>query len=686
MKKILYLSLAIAAMLATGCNKEKNGFDVSGTVGSLSDKDKGYLGFSVTLPSGYATKATGDNYGDFNDGTADAANVEDILLVLFSGANDADAKLCSAYNLSDYRNSFANNDRDQITVSSQKIIAEIAKSTLIGEVNYAFVIINDHQFYDVAPSQLPGANFTTLFANKGGNFFTSRTASKEPYVHEPMANETTGAVELTGKTFSEFSKLLVDESGRDYGHTSFMMTNATYGDKAPAASYDGTIRTLVDVTPNIYASRELAEANPAAVINVERLLAKVQVNWNASAITKLQNNEDIPVEIVSWDLDNVNTVTYLAKQFEASWVPYGSYSGAAYNSAPAANKFRFMEKEVIDDSNVPEITAPTKVAPAYRTHWAVDPNYSGAANSQKYALYTKALEADIAEERGNGGIYYCPENTFDVTNMTDKNTTRLVVKAKLNGGKSFYTVTEDASVIYQNYGDAGIAYAGSIQEYIYSAIGNRKVIRTWVADQFNSTQEVNKLIKIDLVQAYKTEEGKLVATAAGNTLVPGQRVVVMSLNNDHLGTLDPSEFKVSKEAAVAAAAAPVATTQDYLANEYHFYYYAGGVSYYQALIKHFGDYETNWQSVDGMVNKTTEANGVYVGVTGYIVTDPEARYLGRYGMVRNNWYNITLEGVRNVGSAVVPDLPGRPDDSVHNYIAVKINIMPWVMRVQSVIL
>lgn len=678
MKKILYLSLAIAAMLATGCNKEKNGFDVSGTVGSLSDKDKGYLGFSVTLPSGYATKATGDNYGDFNDGTADAANVEDILLVLFSGENEADAKLCSAYNLSDYRNSFVNNDRDQITVSSSKIIAEIAKSTLIGEVNYAFVIINDHQFYEVAESKMAGATFTTLFANKGGNFTTSRTPSPQPYVNEPMANETTATTELTAMKFADFSKLLVDESGRDYGHTSFMMTNATYGDKAPSASYGGAIRTLVDVTPNIYASKELAEANPAAVINVERLLSKVQVNWDASAITKLQNNAAIPVEIVSWDLDNVNTVTYLAKQFEKTWVPFGSYNLPAYNSAAQTGKFRFMESAVIDNA--------TGVAPAYRTHWAVDPNYTGAGDTQTYALYSKALEADIAEERGNGGIYYCPENTFDVTNMTDKNTTRLVVKAKLNGGKSFYTVTEDASVIYQNYGDAGIDYAGSIQEYIYSAIGNRKVIRTWVADQFNSTQAVNKLIKIDLVQAYKTEEGKLVPTAAGNTLVPGQRVVVMSLNNDYLGTLDPSEFKVSKDAAVAAAAAPVATTQDYLGNEYHFYYYAGGVSYYQALIKHFGDYETNWESVDGMVNKTTETNGVYVGVTGSIVADPELRYLGRYGMVRNNWYNITLEGVRNVGSAVVPDLPGRPDDSVHNYIAVKINIMPWVMRVQSVIL
>lgn len=675
MKKFFYLSLAAAAMLAVGCDKATT--DSTDPINSLTDKDKGYIGLTVNLPSGYATKAIGDHYGDFNDGTADAANVEDILLVLFSGENEADAKLCSAYNLSDYRNTFTNNSRDQITVSSSKIIAEIAKSTLVGEVNYAFVIINDHQFYEVAESKMAGATFTTLFANKGGNFKTERTPSAEPYVDVPMVNETTATKELTTMTFAEFSKLLVDESGRDYGHTSFMMTNATYGDKAPKASYDGAIRTLVDVTPNIYASKELAEANPAAVINVERLLAKVQVNWNASNITKLQNNEDIPVEIVSWDLDNVNTVTYLAKQFEKTWVPYGSYSDAVFNAETTGN-FRFMESDVIDNAS--------GVAPAYRTHWAVDPNYTGAGNTQKYALYTKALKDDIAEERGNGGVYYCPENTFDVTNMTDKNTTRLVVKAKLNGGKNFYTVTEDASVIYQNYGDAGIDYAGSIQEYIYSAIGNRKVIRTWVADQFNNTQAVNKLIKIDLVQAYMTGEGKLVPTAAGNTLVPGQRVVVMSLNEDYLGTLAASEFKVSKDAAVAAAAAPVATTQDYLANEYHFYYYAGGVSYYQALIKHFGNYETNWESVDGMVNKTTETNGVYVGVTGSIVTDPEARYLGRYGMVRNNWYNITLEGVRNVGSAVVPDLPGRPDDSVHNYIAVKINIMPWVMRVQGVIL
>ena len=666
MKKLFYLSLAAVAMLATACNKENGGTINSGA--SFGD-DKGYLAFSINLPSAPVTKA----YGDFDNGTADAANVEDILLVLFSGTDEATSKLCSAVNLSDYRNSFTNNTYDQITVSSSRIIAEVAKSTLIGEVNFAFVIINDHQFYEVAKTEIPGANFTTLFANKGGNFKTSNVASAVVGTGTPMANETTGVTELTGMTFAEFSKLLVDESGRDYAHTSFMMTNATYGDLAPAADYStGTIRTLVDVTGNIYGSRSMAETSPAATVHVERLLSKVRVNWDASAITSLLNNSSIPVEIEAWDLDNVNTVTYLAKQFSKTWVPYGSYASAAFDAA-SGSRFRTMESNVID----------LDAAPAYRTHWAIDPNYTG--DTQKYTLFTRALENDIQDKRGNGAIYYCPENTFDVTNMTDMNTTRLVVKAKLNGGNDFYTVAQDVAKIYQN---SPTAAAGSIQEYIYAAIGNRMVVRTWGNENFATPLDIKDLIKIDLVQAYMTPDEHLVAEPAGNTLVPGQRVVVMTLNTTYLHSLPSSAFKTGKNATTAEAefAGDPSLTQQYLANEYHFYYYPGGHSYYQALIKHFGNSETNWQAVDGMVNKTVETNGVYVGTGASIVADPEARYLGRYGMVRNNWYEITLDGVRNVGSPVVPELPGKPDDLVHNYIAVKINILPWVMRVQNVTL
>ncbi|MCQ2185427.1 MAG: fimbria major subunit [Bacteroidales bacterium] len=641
MKKILYLSLAIAAMMAVGCNKNvaKNDPFV------LPEGEKAYLALGIDLPSATATKADGDqsgnNYGQYNDGTADAANVEDIILVLFGGENEAAAELKSAYNLSEYRNTFAPNPYDQVTVSSSKIIAEIAKSTLgSGEV-YAFLILNDHGFYEIEG--------TDLFATASGYFTKGASAADGS-----MTNATTGKVKLTGMPFAEFQKVLIDEGNRNYAETSFMMTNATY-------VKNGNVATLVPVLANLYTSRAAAEQNPAATINVERVLAKVQVTWaNDLKITNTgaTESERLPIEVTAWDLDNVNTIAYISKNFKSTWKSYGSYNLAAAASAPVEGKSR-----MVDSKGIESLTGPS-----FRTHWAIDPNYD-KTEAVEYTLFTRANQDNIAIERKKDAIYYCPENTFNVEYMTDNNTTRLVIKTKLNEGKDFYTVTENATVLYQN--DVENAGEDSIQEYIYAALGNKKEIRTWM-ETYSLTGTVKALVDIKLTQAYMTVDGDLTAIADGNTLVPGQHVVTFTVKS------------TVAEAAKTAFADLATENNAYFAKSYKFYYYKSGVAFYQALIKHFGDIETNWEQKDGMVNETlNEYNtGVYSGGK----PTPEERYLGRYGIVRNNWYNINVTGIRNIGSSVVPSLPGKPDDTVENYIAIQINIMPWVMRPQDVIL
>lgn len=635
MKKFFFIALAAASMMAVGCNKE-----VAKSEGPvLPEGEKGFLSFGINLPSGAgATKAEGTGYGDYNDGTADAANVEDIILALFGGANEATAELKSAYNLSEYRNTFATNPYDQVTVSSSKIIAEVAKSTLGNQNVYAFLILNDHGFYEIEG--------TDLYATASG-YFTKGISNPDG----SMTNATVGKVKLTDMAFSEFEKVLIDEGNRNYGETSFMMTNATY-------VKDDNVATLVPVTANIYASRAAAEQNPAATINVERVLAKVQVTWAADlkiTNTGATDAERLPIEVTAWDLDNVNTVAYISKNFNSTWKSYGSYNLAPAGSTPVEGKSR-----MVDPKGIESVTGPS-----FRTHWAIDPNYD-KTEAVEYTLFTRANQDDIAIERAKNAIYYCPENTFNVKYMTDNNTTRLVIKTKLNEGKDFYTVTENATVLYQN--DVENAGAGSIQEYIYAALGNKKEIRTWM-ETYSLTGTVKAFVDIKLTQAYMTPEGDLTAIADGNTPVPGQQVVTF--------TVKPAVAEAAK-----TAFAPLATENDaYFAKSYKFYYYKSGVAFYQALIKHFGDYDTNWEQKDGMVNVTTGTNGVYS-----LASNPEERYLGRYGIVRNNWYNINVTGIRNIGSAVVPDLPGRPDDTVENYIAIEINIMPWVMRPQNVIL
>lgn len=64
----------------------------------------------------------------------------------------------------------------------------------------------------------------------------------------------------------------------------------------------------------------------------------------------------------------------------------------------------------------------------------------------------------------------------------------------------------------------------------------------------------------------------------------------------------------------------------------------------------------------------------------------EENWLGRYGVLRNNWYDISVTGVKGLGSSKVPSVKPVPDDELDSYIAVKINVLSWAKRTQSAIL
>lgn len=93
--------------------------------------------------------------------------------------------------------------------------------------------------------------------------------------------------------------------------------------------------------------------------------------------------------------------------------------------------------------------------------------------------------------------------------------------------------------------------------------------------------------------------------------------------------------------------------------------YAGGESYYIARIKHFGDDLTSWKS--GSYGKNN------------------LEYLGRYGVLRNNWYELTVNSVSNPGYPSVPEVkPSTPDDEDDEYINVSVKILDWAKRSQNV--
>ena len=60
-------------------------------------------------------------------------------------------------------------------------------------------------------------------------------------------------------------------------------------------------------------------------------------------------------------------------------------------------------------------------------------------------------------------------------------------------------------------------------------------------------------------------------------------------------------------------------------------------------------------------------------------------WLGRYGVLRNNWYDLTIEKISGPGYPDVPEVkPDTPDDEDTKYINVSVKILDWAKRSQKV--
>ena len=98
-------------------------------------------------------------------------------------------------------------------------------------------------------------------------------------------------------------------------------------------------------------------------------------------------------------------------------------------------------------------------------------------------------------------------------------------------------------------------------------------------------------------------------------------------------------------------------------------YYQEGVSYYySSIIRHFDDDET--PLTDGSVADVNEYS--------------EYIHLGRYGVVRNNWYQLIVNSVSGPGEPEIPEIPDEPADARTSYINCEINVLSWAVRDQVI--
>lgn len=371
--------------------------------------------------------------------------------------------------------------------------------------------------------------------------------------------------------------------------------------------------TLVDIN-GVYASKEEAQANPATTIYVERGLAKVTMKdfeTKGYSIGGGTTYAGATVKIEKWQLDVTNNSTYPVHQI-------GGLSSATTGFANIWKTARFF-----DGTN----------SVFKRVYWGVDPNY----NDAKYQTLSNCKNAfkmienkDVTGAAGDANPQYCLENTFDLDNMKQGQTTRVVFKAVFTPKdfKSKYTT------FYKIGNNTDIWSQESLEDQIKTVALNVMGI---------TTLEEQAKYGVDL------SKGTNISGKAGQHLIEAANIT-------YSGEATSSEVK---PAAITAINEKLG-----LSAETGISTYLNGEAYYIARIKHFNEM-TPW--------------------TPGKAYDTDAAFLGRYGVLRNNWYELSVNKVSGLGYPDVPEVkPTLPDDENDQYISVSVKILSWAKRSQKV--
>lgn len=650
MKKQFGLPLMLASALAfSACSSDDVAENGPKDIAALTDG--GYLKMSINLPSRAANggfRATEqDGYVNLVDGLAKEYNVKDAILVLFQGNNEADAVFHSAYKLT---TSMQTDGSTQIT-STTKLVKKVniggeGNALTSGNTLYALVILNNNGRFEVDDkNKLKYATSNLATASS-----TSTTTTPVP---------APAATKVFNGTFSDFQKITVTggaDSFRD-DTKGFLMMNAPLYGKITAAPSE--LATLAVVTDKVKNTETAAQNEPGAEVFVERAVAKVTMApFTPSQLTGaeyLVATNKVKVELVAWGLDYMNNISYYMHNAKPVTTGIADWAGFNVNGDAGSNYYRFAGATEV------------KAGCGYRAYWGEDPNYAADPETttagtpvNKWGSVSKypgekcnfIHVTDISKLSKNTGAnypQYCMENTFNVQNMNEDQTTRAIVKVKLtpnttDADGSFYIVNNDKSKFFNLAG---------IKELVKTHILACNAVTTEALTSGTAAVNVNDIVLEPVVGSpnWKVTSFKVTygtTTATTTAVVKTYDATTADVVND----VNKALSTVTK--------------------------YTEGYAYYPIRIKHFGSGDVTTGLGDGLV---TWVAANHTQADRYNDNSDE-KFLGRYGVLRNNWYDLGINSISGVGSPVIPDAPGTPDDELESFISVRINVLSWAKRTQ----
>lgn len=580
--KIKHLfGLAVIAAMSASCSSNED----LGTAGPSTGNNEagvGYATFSINLPTTSGTRA--DANPEFKPGDANEYDVFNATLLVFkkptAATSEGEYTFVEHVDLGSMQ-PWKSSSETGVTTQA-KITAKLSKVDKSGEY-FALVLLNNGSGAD-AKVNLPTDEPTTTYSawNKAAN-----------------------ATDKFDKT--------------DKG---FYMANAPL-------FKNNSVTTLVAIdNSKIFSTEAQASSGEAAAdIYVERGLAKVTLTEDTKAektVGATSSYAGDKVTISKWALDVTNKKTFpihnvdgLSTDYEDIWK-----NDPAATAAPSTQRF-------VDNSE----------AIAKRVYWGTDPNYKETNLSAETTESKNAREDNfnyIKKENLTAkptDPLYCLENTFNVANMLQGQTTRVVFK----GTYTPKSITPDENGTFYKIGkNVALWNSADLEKHIKAAV--TKVVAD--ASVAGTTTTIT----------LKGSDNDL--TAAGNRMLKASNITVTKETGDVV-TLQPED--------VTAINNKLGLSEGYGISTYE-----KGESYYIARIKHFGDALTPWNSGDAY-------NG------------DNLKYLGRYGMLRNNWYELNVQSVSGPGYPDVPDVkPNTPDDEIDKYIKVSVKILSWAKRSQDV--
>ena len=538
----------------------------------------GYATFTINLPSVSGTRAADAGGAEMNEGTAEEYAVKSATALIFEkyGADEGSYKFVESVDLPTAAADWTDDTTDGITTTSKKLVAKL---TNVDAKNQYCVLV-------------------LLNNNKTGGVKV--------------------ALPTAGQSFNEWNSQILTPSVDDLAaNNDFYMANAPLNES-------GSVKTLVTIDKeNIYPTKEKAEAGTSAAdVYVERGVAKMTVADPGTKTVKdkaTSANTQSKVTFSKWALDITNKKTFavhnidgLSKDFPAIWT---------------TTRFTGINN---------------------RVYWGTDPNYNLAGLNTADDVYdakrkeefniidaTSKIDKDFANTTNTNPVY-CLENTFNLANMYQGQTTRVIFKAKYVPGGDL--ADEDGT---------------------FYTIGNM----TTILNETKLKAAVEAAATSVLPSGYKVDYAKL--KTEGSHVITPEVIVDDATGTTHLdkdatygGTKTGAEIvkeindKLGLKAGRPEEMVGINT-------------YLMGVTYYIARVKHFGSL-TDWHS-------------------GESYGDNNAQYLGRYGMLRNNWYDLTVGDVYGPGYPGVPPVdPTQPDDENEKYLSVSVKILSWAKRSDTV--